>query len=71
VKFQIVTVVCPQCGATGFHKDVDQCLEALQKAIDVRRGTFDPPTTIRRRPSPQYLRRDRCDVPKTDITKKP
>ena len=67
MKFQIVTVICPQCGEKGFHPDVDGCLDAQRAAIKVRLTPGQQGTRTR---ALKYLRRDRCDLPQTNITKK-
>lgn len=62
--------ICPACGERGLHGSSDGCLETLRAAIaQYARRPETPLVGARRTRSPQFLRRDRCDLPPTDITK--
>jgi hypothetical protein len=68
VRFPLVLPICPQCGEPGFHAESEACRRALARAIRI--VTEQAPIAVveacvaRRRRSPQFLRRDRCDLPK-------
>jgi hypothetical protein len=61
--------ICPYCEERGLHATVDACIQALQLAIRLARE-HAPIAGLEDRargPAPQFLRRDRCDLPSCDL----
>lgn len=74
VRFPMQLPICPQCGEPGLHKDGAACVVELANAIRIAREQAPIAVVEAGRVkgrTPQWLRRDRCDLPKTDVTKKP
>lgn len=64
--------ICPWCGEPGLHIDSAACLIEQQDALRLLRAQAALADSIRtpRTRALQYLRRDRCDLPTTNVTKK-
>ena len=74
-RFPPTLPICRWCGQPGLHGTTAECLVALRAVIDRLKTTPMVAQPIRKsRPSSTrtrsayYLRRDRCDLPKTTIT---
>lgn len=71
-RFPMLLPICRDCGEPGLHGKTDECIQTLQAALIavVRRvglpvvASAEPERDYRGR-APQWLRRDRCDLPKT------
>jgi hypothetical protein len=77
-RFPPALPICRWCGEPGLHGTTAACLLALRAAIarlkarpTVAQPIRAPRDRATRTRSSYYLRRDRCDLPKTAITKPP
>ena len=62
--------ICPYCHEPGLHMNSAACIAYLQGEIFKLRPTRDRTRDVPQR-SPQFLRRDRADLPPFDLPSKP